>query len=120
MINRPLILTYLYLLIYVLLSSGVILYNKVMLNSHRALTWYYECTVSLIFSHMDLEKNNVVYVYVLGFCNIFLLLLSFVKMDDIFLGNRKVYISIFKQFCQGLVGHLLLLVWNFRGPRPCM
>ncbi|KAH9766536.1 putative sugar phosphate/phosphate translocator [Citrus sinensis] len=29
MINKPLVLTYLYLLIYILLSSGVILYNKV-------------------------------------------------------------------------------------------
>lgn len=30
MINKPLVLTYLYLFIYILLSSGVILYNKVM------------------------------------------------------------------------------------------
>lgn len=29
LINKPLMLTYLYLLIYILLSSGVILYNKV-------------------------------------------------------------------------------------------
>ena len=29
MVNKPLVLTYLYLLIYILLSSGVILYNKV-------------------------------------------------------------------------------------------
>lgn len=28
-VNKPLVLTYLYLLIYILLSSGVILYNKV-------------------------------------------------------------------------------------------
>ncbi|RVW55953.1 hypothetical protein CK203_001650 [Vitis vinifera] len=28
MINKPLVLTYLYLLIYIVLSSGVILYNK--------------------------------------------------------------------------------------------
>ncbi|CAM8924279.1 unnamed protein product [Rhodiola kirilowii] len=32
MINRPLVLTYLYLLIYILLSSGVILYNKWVLS----------------------------------------------------------------------------------------
>jgi hypothetical protein len=30
MINKTLVLTYLYLLIYILLSSGVILYNKVL------------------------------------------------------------------------------------------
>lgn len=30
-INKPLVLTYLYLFIYIILSSGVILYNKVML-----------------------------------------------------------------------------------------
>lgn len=29
MINKTLVLTYIYLLIYILLSSGVILYNKV-------------------------------------------------------------------------------------------
>ncbi|KAA0052158.1 putative sugar phosphate/phosphate translocator [Cucumis melo var. makuwa] len=32
MINRPLVLTYLYLLVYILLSSGVILYNKWVLS----------------------------------------------------------------------------------------
>ncbi|KAJ6980780.1 sugar phosphate/phosphate translocator [Populus alba x Populus x berolinensis] len=32
MVNKPLVLTYLYLLIYVLLSSGVILYNKWVLS----------------------------------------------------------------------------------------
>lgn len=31
MISKPLLMTYLYLLIYVILSSGVILYNKVIL-----------------------------------------------------------------------------------------
>ncbi|KAH8499699.1 hypothetical protein H0E87_015071, partial [Populus deltoides] len=31
-VNKPLVLTYLYLLIYILLSSGVILYNKWVLS----------------------------------------------------------------------------------------
>jgi|APAra0007618257_1042622.scaffolds.fasta_scaffold00060_49 hypothetical protein len=33
MINKTLVLTYIYLLIYIILSSGVILYNKVIADS---------------------------------------------------------------------------------------
>lgn len=40
MINKTLVLTYIYLLIYILLSSGVILYNKVISETFLIVVMY--------------------------------------------------------------------------------
>lgn len=54
-INKPLVLTYLYLLIYILLSSGVILYNKVIAFAPFRFGAY------LFFSFLDFMLDSCLY-----------------------------------------------------------
>nr|XP_034928007.1 probable sugar phosphate/phosphate translocator At3g17430 isoform X2 [Populus alba] len=64
-VNKPLVLTYLYLLIYILLSSGVILYNKVVSPVKMTLEIYITCVVPIsAFFAASLWFGNTAYLYI--------------------------------------------------------